>query len=173
MNSAVLTYPSSLTTIINVAVTKVTAKHPGAIAIYLYGSFASDHYDRDSDIDLAVLLPYKKEDEYKCTCVRKNQNKSNAVELWGIAQAIGFELKREVDLIDLRAASTVLRFQIIKNGILIYTHDEHATERFADLVFSMYIDFSEDRGDLRKIVRGLLSKAGQCLRDMSDKKQSK
>ena len=54
----------------------------------------------DSDIDLAVLVA----------------GKADPVRLWELGQTLASELDRDVDLIDLRAASTVMQYQIITTG---------------------------------------------------------
>lgn len=110
---------------------------------------------------MAVLLPYQP------------GHKSHNLELWNIAQDISSELEREVDLVDLREALTVFRFHIIRDGKLLYTSDKNETERFADVVFSMYVDFVASRGDLGSLVSGLGEKAAGLVADLKKKAASR
>lgn len=119
----------SIDQISQIAIAKITAKYPQAIAIYLFGSFAQNNYTKDSDVDLAVLLPQK----------------ADAVELWHLAQEISNAIGRDVDLIDLMTATTVFQWEIIHSGKIIYVQDKEQEDRFADKVFKMYIEISEIR----------------------------
>lgn len=77
---------------------------PGAWAVYVYGSFARGDAGPDSDLDLAVLLP-----------------PDQALEMpWDIATRVAERVRREVDLVDLRRASDVLRMQVLKHGRILH-----------------------------------------------------
>jgi len=59
--------------------------------IYIFGSIVKNRGRNDSDIDIAILTD-KQTDEYK---------------LYMVSQQLADELKREVDIVDLRKASIV------------------------------------------------------------------
>lgn len=78
----------------------VRATYPQALGVWLFGSFASGHANDQSDIDLAVLLP----------------GKAEPLALWQLSQRLAVQANRDVDLLDLRAASTVMQYQVITQG---------------------------------------------------------
>ncbi len=83
---------------------------PDAIAIYLFGSVATGEAGPESDVDLAVL----------------NDGRLDPVELWDIAGDIAIMVNRDVDLVDLRSASTVLQHQIVTRGRRLYARNGQA-----------------------------------------------
>jgi uncharacterized protein len=102
---------------------------PDCRAIYRFGSWRSDSERPDSDIDLAVLLVMPLE----------------PVRRWEIAQTLASLAGRDVDLVDLSSASTVLRMQVIGTGERLFCGDVIAGEQFDDLVFSSYARLNEER----------------------------
>lgn len=110
---------------------------PDVKAIYSFGSYGTPLQRQDSDIDLAIL-PTQKIDPVK---------------RWELAQEIARLLQRDVDLIDLLQASTVLRFEIINTGQQIYCSDKTACDLFENYVFSSYLRFNEERKELLADIR--------------------
>lgn len=105
---------------------------PEVLAIYLFGSHSLGLQHADSDIDLAIL-PKKKLSE---------------TEVWTLAQALAAKHSRDVDLIDLKQASTVMRMQVISKGQRLYCSDEESCEVFEDFVFSDYAHLNEERAGI-------------------------
>lgn len=70
---------------------------PGLIALYRFGSQTKGTARPDSDMDLAVLA----------------RDPIPAIRRFELAQDLAIQLHREVDLVDLRSASTVMRMQVI------------------------------------------------------------
>ena len=101
---------------------------PKAELIYLFGSHANGQVRQDSDYDLAVLLP----------------EHLNNIERWELAQQLAGKFGKDVDLIDLRQASPVLRMQIIDQGRLI-SGDKNTATAFEMQSFSMYGNLQENR----------------------------
>ena len=110
---------------------------PGVLAVYRFGSWGTPQERRESDIDLAVLplqpLP---------PLVR-----------WETAQKLAQMLSRDVDLVDLRAASTVMRSQVIAQGERLYCRDEAAVGLFETTVFSAYARLNEERREILADIR--------------------
>ncbi|KXS45503.1 MAG: putative nucleotidyltransferase [Candidatus Frackibacter sp. T328-2] len=96
--------------------------------IYLFGSFAKGVGRPDSDIDIA-FLSQKNLDEYK---------------VFLIAQKLADQLNREVDLVDINKASTVLKAQIIQ-GKLIYNADNLKKMNFELETMKKYAKLNEER----------------------------
>lgn len=96
----------------------------GVLLAYLFGSLAKSGEvggREPHDVDLALLTEEKP-----------------AWKLWDeISLALGTE---RLDIVDLKRASPVLLFEIIRSGRLIYSSDEAARERFVLDVLHLYRD---------------------------------
>ncbi len=101
-------------------------------AIYLFGSrgqlpvalpLGKNLFREDSDYDFAVLHPGAAAD---------------AVKKWETAQELASLLGKDVDLIDLKTASTVLRFQVVTTGQLLFCADEFFRQSFEMTTLSAY-----------------------------------
>jgi predicted nucleotidyltransferase len=101
--------------------------------IYLFGSMASNQENNDSDIDIAVMC----------------DSKLDPIQRWEVAAALADKLGREVDLVDLHCASTVIRHQVTSNGICLYDPFNLA-DGYAIRVLSMYHDLNIERADILK-----------------------
>lgn len=91
----------------------------GVLLAYLFGSLA--HGDTGQDVDLAILPA-------------KRNLASLRQKLW---QLLGTQ---RLDLVNLKTASPVLRFEIIKNGLLIYKKDENVENDFELATLKQYKD---------------------------------
>jgi len=98
-------------------------------AVYIFGSFITEYETKTSDIDIAIMC----------------KSKIDKLELWDVTQKISIALKRDVDLFDLKSASTVMQMQVVANGRRIYSTDEIVSEKFEDFVFSSYALLNEER----------------------------
>mgnify|MGYP001609911360 FL=1 len=67
------------------------------------------------------------------------------IKRWMIQEEIASLLIRDVDLIALKTATDVMRFQIINKGVRIFVKDTRKAEQFEDLVYSLYLDLNEQR----------------------------
>ena len=112
----------------------ILTAHPNTQSIYLYGTWGTEHQRRDSDLDIAVLLP---------------SAAAHAVDFWawgslsvGVASAAKVE---RADLINLRTAPVILRKEIIAANRLIYCADENATDEFEMLTLSFYQKLNDER----------------------------
>ena len=100
--------------------------------IYIFGSISKDKVRKDSDIDIAILTD-RQIDEYK---------------LFILSQKLADVLKREVDLVDLNKASTVLKVQIIKTGKLIYNSNNLRKMYFQMRAMRDYALLNEERVEI-------------------------
>ena len=101
-------------------------------AIYLYGSYARGEATPDSDVDLAFLS------EAQITNISKLK----------IQEKLAVKLNKDVDLVNLKDASVVLRKEIVDKGKLLYCSDRYKTESFEMTALSMYLDLNETRKDI-------------------------
>lgn len=105
--------------------------------LYLFGSYASNQAQANSDIDLAVLLT----------------KKISTVTRWEIQQKLALELNIDVDLIDLLSASTVMQNQIVNKGVCLYDTGDYKIA-FEMQVMSMYQHLNEERSSLLTEFKG-------------------
>lgn len=102
------------------------------IAIYLFGSRAADSVHESSDFDVAVLP----------------KEPIPAQDRWDIQQELAIALRSDVDLVDLRSATTVMRFQIVTTGELLYSLDKTEVATFEMVTMSMYTRFNFERREI-------------------------
>lgn len=81
-------------------VTTLLTAFPETLAIYAFGSRISGMAGADSDLDLALLVP----------------GYADPLRLWELSSQLASALGCAVDLLDLRAASTVMQYQVINQG---------------------------------------------------------
>jgi uncharacterized protein len=104
----------------------------GVRLAYLFGSLA--HGEGDGDVDLALL-----------------RDGDPAQPLWSsIVDCLGTE---RIDLVDLATASPVLRFEVLKNGKLLYAADEQSLERFTMDTLHLYRDTAPLRSRQREYLK--------------------
>jgi uncharacterized protein len=110
---------------------------PDLIALYRFGSQAKGNGRPDSDVDLAVLA----------------RHPIPALRRFELAQELAAQLHRDVDLVDLRTASTVMRMQVISTGECLFTVSDRLQGEFEDLVYSTYARLNEERREILNDVR--------------------
>lgn len=120
----------------NELIQQIRKSVPGLIALYRFGSHAKGTARPDSDMDLAILagapLP--------------------ALRLFELAQDLAVHLHQEVDLVDLRTASTVMRMQVLATGTCLASLNDPARREFEMYAYSDYARLNEER---REIVKGI------------------
>lgn len=110
----------------------IRAAVPGLISVYQFGSTVRDNEHSESDLDLAVLAA---------------QPLPN-LERWELQEDLAVRLRRTVDLVDLRAASTVMQVQVIAQGDILVEEDRTARQRFEMNTFSSYALLNEERAGI-------------------------
>lgn len=111
---------------------------PELIALYRFGSETKGTVRSDSDVDLAVLT----------------RNPIPAMRRFELAQELAIQLHRDVDLVDLRSASTVIRMQVLSTGTCLNAPDEQARREFEMYAYSDYARLNEERRDILKRIAG-------------------
>ena len=117
----------------------LTARLPGLIAVYRFGSFGTIHERGDSDIDLGLQA----------------EHKLDPMALFQLANETGTLARREVDLVDMVGCSTVMRARIVATGDVIFCRDKYLCDSFAATAFSRYAHLNEAR---RGILEDIQSK---------------
>jgi predicted nucleotidyltransferase len=117
---------------VKIAIDVLNEEIKNIYCIYLFGSFSTKYQRGDSDLDLAIL----------------SEDDLSIEKTWEIAQKVASKIKIDVDLVDLKKASTVFQNQIINEGKKIYIKDQTKVDFFENYVDSMYLDLNERRRDL-------------------------
>jgi len=99
-------------------------------AIYLFGSFANNTFNENSDVDIAVLFKEKK----------------SPLEIFKLSEELSFILKRDVDLIDLASTNTAFAYEIINHSITI--KKSKYAEDFENRIWWNYLTLQDDRKEI-------------------------
>lgn len=110
---------------------------PDAEAVYLFGSHARGDARADSDLDLAVL----------------GTTPLDSMQRFEAQRELSALLDCDVDLIDLRNASSVLRSEVINGGKLLFQHSAAITLDFEARVLGDYAELLEATRALRDDIR--------------------
>lgn len=116
---------------------------PDTQAIYLFGSWGTEHEQPGSDVDIAVLLP------------APQAKKAGSLALNDLHLALQTVLNREVDLVNLRQVPTVLQKEVVVAGRRIYCVPGTVVDEFELLVFALYQKLNEERAGI--LAEGLSS----------------
>ena len=98
--------------------------------LIVFGSYAKGNTHGESDLDVAFFR-----EDYSFT----------SFELFQTAQELADIIKIEVDLIDLKEASTVFATQIYSTGKVIYSKNEQLRMELHMRTYSMYTKLNEER----------------------------
>ena len=109
----------------------------GLKAVYLFGSMARGGERPDSDVDIAVLPAAPLE----------------PLERWEIQERLATALGRDVDLVDLLAASAVMKVQVLEHGRLISDRDPRERGFFEMHALSDYARLQEERRGIIEDIR--------------------
>lgn len=91
-------------------IAKIVAVLPSALAIYGFGSRVDGTANADSDLDLAVLVA----------------GYVDPIKLWNLSSELADIVGCPVDLLDMRAASTVMQYQILQTGHRLWGQEPQA-----------------------------------------------
>uniref|UniRef100_C5D433 Nucleotidyltransferase n=1 Tax=Geobacillus sp. (strain WCH70) TaxID=471223 RepID=C5D433_GEOSW len=105
--------------------------------IYLFGSEAKQQARQDSDIDLAFL----------------SERTLSHYERFMIAGELAAILNCDVDLVDLKEATTVFQAQVVGKGKVLYCADDDKKAQFEMKVFKEYAKLNEERAEILERIR--------------------
>jgi uncharacterized protein len=110
---------------------------PNLIAVYRFGSTVDRQTHPRSDVDVAVLA----------------RDILSPLDRFDLQECLAIRLGCDVDLVDLRRASTVMRMQVISTGRLLAAFEPGEQEAFEDLTFSAYARLNEERREILEQIR--------------------
>ena len=125
-----MTHPSS--PIIAALIERLRRSVPGVVAIYRFGTWGTASQRPDSDVDIAVL----------------SDEPQPVKQLWDVSQELAVELGSEVDLVDLRRASTVFAAQVVSAGERLFCANETVCETWENYVYAAYARLNEERREI-------------------------
>lgn len=97
--------------------------------IILFGSYARNTQNAESDIDIAIIL---------------NDN----INIETIKDELEDLLRKEVDLINLNNINDSFRYEILMNGKVLYTSNELEFEMYKIDMFREYLELNESRQEI-------------------------
>lgn len=124
-------------------ITRVRDAFPRVQAVYLFGSTVGGQQRKDSDVDIAILLP------------PLQARRAGSLSVGPLHERLESALGRSVDLINLREVSTVFQNEIIASGKRIHCADPDAADEFEMLAMSMYQKLNAERAGI--LAEGLAS----------------
>lgn len=110
--------------------------HPQLLAIYAFGSRIQGTAHQDSDLDLAVLVA----------------GYADTFALWELAGNLADMVGYPVDLLDFRAASTVMQYQILTTGERWWALDFQAS-LYEAIVLIQKADLNTARMDMLQDIK--------------------
>lgn len=104
-------------------------KQESVLCVYLFGSTATAKENKFSDVDVAVLFD---------NSLPQEQYTQKSLSIMDELSSI---LDRNMDVLALNKASSFLKFQIIKDGLLIYERRDRVKRDFEANAIVEYFDF--------------------------------
>ena len=105
---------------------------PAMQAVYLFGSQAGGGVHRESDLDIAILAAAPLPAE-----IRRR-----------VQEDLSVELRSDVDVVDLRSASTVMRTQVVTKGVVLFEREPTLRHQFEMQTLSAYALLNEERAKI-------------------------
>lgn len=111
-----------------------------------FGSFQTEYYNSDSDIDIAFLTARPLSIEAKTHLLE---------------ELILFHRKSEVDLVDLRTADPLLRYEVARSDRVLYERETGLFERYR-------LFYIKQSYELKPVFEAELKKIGEYIREVID-----
>jgi predicted nucleotidyltransferase len=107
------------------------------LAVYLFGSFAKERQNRDSDIDLGILLKHE---------FISNECKFHRIYLPGLTK----QIRKDIHIVFMNNTGEGILSQIFKYGRCIVNNSPEELTRFKMTRYSMIADFSYQKNIMEK-----------------------
>jgi uncharacterized protein len=112
---------------------------PQILLAFLFGSSAGDHPPPSSDVDIGIL--------YRAV--------PNLHKVHDLAETLSSLLQKEIDLVVLNDASPILKMQVLKKGVLLFSRDPKRFDQFYVETVNQYDDLKRIRKNCEEsILRG-------------------
>lgn len=111
---------------------KVTLEPFNPVLIYLFGSQAKGLSSAESDVDIAFF----------------SEELFDDYDIFIAAQKISKEIKKNVDLVQLKKCSTVFQKEVLNGGNLLFSRDVLFKDIYEMTVIKKYIKLNEERSSI-------------------------
>lgn len=103
------------------------------LAIILFGSYARNSQNKDSDIDIAII-----------------SSNTDKKQMFYAKQKLEETFMKDIDLVNLKDInmSDGFRYEILMNGIVLYCSDAYKYELYKLDMFREYLELNESRQDI-------------------------
>lgn len=103
------------------------------LAIILFGSYARNSQNKDSDIDIAII-----------------SSNTDKKQMFYAKQQLEETFMKDIDLVNLKDInmSDGFRYEILMNGIVLYCSDSYKYELYKLDMFREYLELNESRQDI-------------------------
>lgn len=105
---------------------------PALDEVYLFGLRAKGDVHRESDVDVAILSA-----ELLSSDARRD-----------LEEELSVFLRSDVDVVDLKTSSTVMRMQVVTTGTVLFEREASVRHRFEMHTLSAYALLNEERAAL-------------------------
>lgn len=105
----------------------VLFEYENIIFAYIFGSLVTGNFRNDSDIDLAIFI----------------NDEISSAEYMEIKMRLTEVSKREIDLIILNSATTLLKFEVYRKHVLLFTRDRNKESEFKIKTLFEYNDMKK------------------------------
>jgi len=109
---------------------------PQVISVVLFGSYAQDRANPQSDVDIAIL------------CERAHLPDPLTLIAW--REDLSSLLHKEVDLVCLNTASPIIGMQVHKNGKELLVKNRQEQAKYQMMLFTDYAELKELRAPMEK-----------------------
>ena len=86
----------------------------GLQAVYVYGSYLTDSFSDESDLDIAIKVEGGLENRTR----------------WDIQEELASKLGRNIDLLNLDSESLVMQFEVVSSGERVFSVNEEEIQQY-------------------------------------------
>lgn len=122
------------------------AENFGVEFLIYFGSFQTEYYNSESDIDIAFLTARPLSFERKIHLLE---------------ELILFHRKSEIDLVDLRTAEPLLRYEVARSGRVLYERETGLFERYG-------LFYVKQCYELKPVFEAEMHNIGEYIREVID-----
>jgi len=131
------------------ALRRVLQRHPEIVAAYLYGSYAAGHPNRQSDVDIAVVLRER----------RRRRAQPEATYEVDLANELGAAIHHErVEVVVLNDAPPLLAWEAVRRGRRLLARTPGTVRRFELRTRQRYLDTAHLRAIQDHYLQAIIAK---------------
>ena len=125
------------------SITEIANKYDIDVLAY-FGSYQTEYYNKESDIDVGFLSSRTLSTDELCSLLE---------------ELIIFHRKSEIDLVDLRTADPILRYEVALNGRVLYEREKGLFEKY-----SLY--YIKRHYELKHVMEDRVKRIGKAIEEV-------